>query len=263
MTEMRRASLRTATALFLATIFSYGEATRFTLVNECKHIIWPGIQPGAGHLLLERGGTCLEPQTAKSFEAPVGWSGRIWGRSNCSFDEAGNNGGCTTGDCGGSFFCNGMGGVPPATLIEITLSSSSSCNDSASASTAACSDFYDVSLVDGFNLPVAICPAESGTGNCGLAGCMKDLNELCPAGLRVEEEGRVVGCKSACAAFNSPEYCCTGRYGDPHSCSPNTYSTLFKAACPAAYSYAFDDASSLLTCSAHPHYVITFCPSDA
>ncbi|KAK7830773.1 thaumatin-like protein 1 [Quercus suber] len=25
--------------------------------------------------------------------------------------------------------------------------------------------------------------------------------------------GRVIACKSACLAFNQPQYCCTGNYG--------------------------------------------------
>ncbi|KAH9325627.1 hypothetical protein KI387_005805 [Taxus chinensis] len=262
--RMRMLKLGAAMVLFVVTIFSNGrgvrcqyESRRMTLVNKCKQTVWPGIQPGAGHVVLERGGACLAPETAKSFDAPLGWSGRIWARHNCSFDDSGNNGRCTTGDCGGAFFCNGLGGAPPATLVEITLATSP-CNDSSSS---ACNDFYDVSLVDGYNLPVTICPAEGGSGQCGLAGCSKDLNEVCPRGLAVVEEGQVVACNSACSAFDSPEYCCTGRYGDPHTCAPNVYSTLFKSNCPSAYSYAYDDATSLLTCSGSPHYVITFCPA--
>ncbi|EMS65924.1 hypothetical protein TRIUR3_18424 [Triticum urartu] len=36
---------------------------------------------------------------------------------------------------------------------------------------------------------------------------------------------------------------------------------VFKAACPAAYSYAYDDASSTFTCSGAATYHITFCPA--
>jgi Thaumatin family len=75
--------------------------------------------------------------------APSGWSGRFWGRSGCSFDSSGR-GSCSTGDCGsGEIECKGAGAAPPATLIEFTLDGSDN------------KDFYDVSLVDGYNLPVS------------------------------------------------------------------------------------------------------------
>lgn len=71
---------------------------------------------------------------------PEKWSGRIWGRQGCSFDNDGH-GHCLTGDCNEMLHCRGQGGVPPATVVEMTLGSSSSPLH-----------FYDLSLVDGFNL---------------------------------------------------------------------------------------------------------------
>eukprot|EP01018_Ginkgo_biloba_P033707 Gb_29558 [translate_table: standard] len=214
-------------------------------------MVWPAIQPGAGHPVLEKGGMCLAPGQSKSFSAAPGWSGRFWGRHGCSFDTDGK-GSCSTGDCGG-FYCNGAGGAPPATLVEITLGSPSQSESPSQQ------DFYDVSLVDGYNLPISICP-RGGSGNCGFAGCVTDLNESCPPGLQVKSsEGRVVACKSACFAFKSPEYCCTGTYANPNTCKASLYSRAFKSACPRAYSYAFDDPTSLLTCSG-ADYVVTFCP---
>lgn len=64
-------------------------------------------------------------------------------------------------------------------------------------------DFYDLSLVDGFNLPMKIIP-ESGTYDphassdryyCKQAVCTADLNAQCPAGLRVMQ------LHSYCSAF--------------------------------------------------------------
>ncbi|VAH92392.1 unnamed protein product [Triticum turgidum subsp. durum] len=74
-----------------------------------------------------------------------------------------------------------------------------------------------------------------------------------------DREGRVAGCRSACLAMGSDKYCCTGEYGTPAACKPTMFSHLFKAICPRAYSYAFDDASSLNRCKAN-RYLITFCP---
>ena len=117
-------------------------------------------------------------------------------------------------------------------------------------------DYYDVSLVDGYNLPMMV-DAGGGSGACGSTGCIADLNQQCPNDLRV---GNRVGCKSACEAFQSPEYCCSGAYASPATCKPSVYSQMFKSACPKSYSYAYDDATSTFTCTG-ADYTITFCPS--
>ncbi|MBA0860183.1 hypothetical protein Goshw_014891 [Gossypium schwendimanii] len=121
-------------------------------------------------------------------------------------------------------------------------------------------DFYDVSLVDGYNIAMSITPFK-GSGKCSYAGCVSDLNLMCPVGLQVrsKDNKRVVACKSACFAFNSPRYCCTGTFGNPQSCKPTAYSKIFKAACPKAYSYAYDDPTSIATCT-RGNYLVTFCP---
>ncbi|XP_051113150.1 thaumatin-like protein [Andrographis paniculata] len=219
-----------------------------TVYNHCRYPVWPGIQPTAGKPVLAGGGFNLLPNKWYTLELPPGWSGRIWGRRGCTFDAAGR-GRCATGDCGGALLCNGLGGTPPATLAEITLGGDR--------------DFYDVSLVDGFNLGIAIVPIWGSGGKCGVAGCMRDLNRICPAGLQVRSGRAVVGCKSACLAFKSPRYCCTGSFGTPQSCKPTLYSWIVKAACPRAYSYAYDDPTSIAICTRPPGpatYLLTFCP---
>lgn len=72
--------------------------------------------------------------------------------------------------------------------------------------------------------------------------------------------GGVVACKSACGAFGLAEYCCSGEFANPTTCRPSFYSTIFKRACPTAYSYAFDDGTSTFTCKASD-YSIVFCPT--
>lgn len=119
-------------------------------------------------------------------------------------------------------------------------------------------DFYDVSLVDGYNVAMGV-KATGGTGDCQYAGCVADLNGNCPSELQVKDGDAVVACKSACAAFNTAEFCCTGEHSTPETCPPTQYSAMFKQACPTAYSYAYDDASSTCTCSASDYH-ITFCP---
>ncbi|XAR64105.1 hypothetical protein NMG60_11024316 [Bertholletia excelsa] len=225
-------------------------ATVFTIQNRCGYTIWPGTLSGNGAALLGGGGFALAPGQSMQLPAPAGWSGRFWGRTGCQFDDSGN-GRCGTGDCAGGLRCSG-GGTPPVTLVEFTL---------ASGSDSTGKDFYDVSLVDGYNVGMGVGPSGGGTGDCQYAGCVADLNGGCPPELRVTGAGgAVVACKSACAAFNSSEFCCTGDHATPSTCAPTQYSKMFKNACPTAYSYAYDDASSTCTCSGS-NYLITFCPT--
>ncbi|XP_021910445.1 thaumatin-like protein [Carica papaya] len=221
--------------------------TQLILVNNCKESIWPGLLGNAGHQTPAEGGFLLCSGEQIVLEVPEQWSGRIWPRQGCCFNEKTGKGSCQTGDCAGLLKCQGTGGKPPATLVEMTLGTSKSPIH-----------FYDVSLVDGFNIPVSMAPVGGGVG-CGVAACEADLNVCCPAALAVKREGKVVGCKSACLAARTDRYCCTGEFANPKSCKPSVFARLFKAICPKAYSYAYDDSSSLHTCRA-PRYVITFCP---
>ncbi|EOA35553.1 hypothetical protein CARUB_v10020759mg [Capsella rubella] len=218
----------------------WSESARvFTIVNSCDQKIWPAITPGEN---FNGGGFELKPGQSIVFTAPVGWSGRIWGRTGCNFDSTGT-GTCETGSCGSTLKCSASG-KPPASLAEFTL---------------AALDFYDVSLVDGFNLPMSVNP-RNGKGNCSVAGCVADLRPHCPSELAVKSNGKVISCRSACDVFDRDEYCCRGVYGNPVVCQPTYYSKIFKQACPTAYSYAYDDPTSIFTCSASD-YIITFCSS--
>ncbi|CAI0382618.1 unnamed protein product [Linum tenue] len=153
----------------------------------------------------------------------------MWGRTHCSEDSTGKFS-CLTGDCGsGKIECSGSGAAPPATLA----------------------DFFDVSLVDGYNLPVLVSPQGGSGQNCSSTGCVVDLNGACPSDLKVvSDAGEGVACKSACEAFRQPQYC------------SSSYSLAFKNACPRAYSYAYDDKTSTFTCSS-ADYTITFCPTPS
>ncbi|XP_052172531.1 thaumatin-like protein [Diospyros lotus] len=240
----------TSSSLFFLLLLLYSlsltNGAQLILVNNCNESVWPGILGGSGHPTPRNGGFHMRSGQEMVMDVPEKWSGRIWGRQGCSFDSNGN-GSCETGDCSGLLHCRGLGGVPPATVVEMTLGSSTSPLH-----------FYDVSLVDGFNLPVSMGPVGGGIG-CGVASCEVDLNICCPSALEERRGGKVVGCKSACLAMQSAKYCCTGSYGNRDTCKPTLFAHLFKAICPKAYSYAFDDVSSLNKCRAS-RYVITFCP---
>ena len=77
-------------------------------------------------------------------------------------------------------------------------------------------DFYDVSLVDGYNGGLGV-KALGGSGDCQYAGCVADLKGNCPTELRVMDSGSTVACKSACSALNAPEFCCTADHATPQT----------------------------------------------
>nr|CAB3453845.1 unnamed protein product [Digitaria exilis] len=159
-------------------------AMTFTISNYCPHPIWPGTLAGAGTSQLSTTGFKLDPGQTTQLAAPAGWSGRIWARTGCLFDADGA-GVCQTGDCGGRMECRGAGATPPATLFEVTLDGSGGL------------DFYDVSLVDGYNLPVVAIPRARQGGACNATGCMADLNRSCPKELQVDCGGGAIACRSA------------------------------------------------------------------
>ncbi|XP_078167196.1 pathogenesis-related thaumatin-like protein 3.5 [Carex rostrata] len=240
-------------SLLLSLLVSGVLSASFTFTNNCAYTVWPGLLSGAGTAPLETTGFVLNQGESQTITAPQSWSGRFWGRTLCATNSTTGQFTCGTGDCGsGTVQCSGSGAAPPATLAEFTLDGSGGM------------DFYDVSLVDGYNLPLLIVP-QGGTGTCSSTGCLADLNSACPTSLKVvqdtnEGSSESVACKSACEAFDTPEYCCSGEYGSPSTCKPSSYSQYFKNACPRAYSYAYDDATSTFTCT-DASYTITFCPS--
>ncbi|XP_057803889.1 pathogenesis-related thaumatin-like protein 3.5 [Salvia miltiorrhiza] len=213
------------------------ECTKFTIINNCNETIWPGIHPSN----FSTGGFGLRPNQSAVFSPPPAWHGRIWARTACDFTH---NGTCQTGGCGPSLQCTEPG-QPPASIAEFALGGDI--------------DYYDVSLVDGFNLPLLIVPL-SGKGNCSSAGCDVDLRPDCPPELAMRSGGKVVACRSACNAFDTDEYCCRAAFSTPMACLPTNYSRRFKVACPAAYSFAYDDPTSIVTCSA-ADYMLAFCSS--
>ncbi|XP_054796403.1 pathogenesis-related thaumatin-like protein 3.5 isoform X1 [Prosopis cineraria] len=225
-------------------------STTFTIVNKCEYTVWPGILSNAGVTPLSITGFVLQTGESKTISAPTSWGGRFWGRTLCSQDSSGKLS-CVTGDCSsGKVECAGNGATPPATLAEFTLNGDGGL------------DFFDVSLVDGYNVPMLVVPQGGSGDNCSSTGCVVDLNGACPSELKVTNvDGKQgVACKSACEAFGSPQYCCSGAYATPDTCKPSSYSGIFKSACPRAYSYAYDDKTSTFTCAA-ADYSIIFCPT--
>ncbi|KAK9987802.1 hypothetical protein SO802_028041 [Lithocarpus litseifolius] len=240
-----------ATILTLLT-FSFLSVTEvnsasFKIVNKCRRTIWPGLLSGANTAQLPTTGFTLKPGKSRTLSIPKSWSGRLWARTLC--DSSTGKFTCLTGDCGsGALQCAGGNAKPPATLAEFTLNGDGGL------------DFYDVSLVDGYNLPMLVVPQKGTSGGCGATGCLVDLNGACPTELKVVARGTgSVACRSACEAFGDPRFCCSEAYATPDTCGPSLYSLFFKHACPRAYSYAYDDKTSTFTCP-NADYLIIFCP---
>ncbi|KAM7522216.1 hypothetical protein LguiA_012118 [Lonicera macranthoides] len=235
----------------LLILFSLSKASPpgliLTVVNNCPFTVYPAIQPNSGHPVLERGGFALHSLTHRSFPAPTAhWSGRIWGRTGCT--NANNHFTCATGDCGGRIECDGLGGAAPATLAQFSLHHGHTDLSS-----------YAVSLVDGYNLPMTVTPHE-GRGTCPVVGCRADLLPTCPERLQLRSPaGHVVGCKSACEAINTDEYCCRNHFNSPQTCKGSKFSEFFKHACPATFTYAHDSPSLTHECSSPRELKVIFC----
>ncbi|KAE9552436.1 hypothetical protein FO519_004344 [Halicephalobus sp. NKZ332] len=227
--------------VFLLGILSLSYGTRnIRITNNCRFKVWPGWQGTSG--TPNGGGATLNPGQYVDVGVPDNWTGgRVWARTGCD-----GNFNCETGGCGNSEHCNGRWGEVGVTLAEFGLGQWNGL------------DFYDVSLVDGFNVQVQI-KAYNGEGDCRtIGGCHADIISQCPNELRRNRNGHTVECLSACTAFGKEEYCCTGSHNSAQSCPPTNYSRFFKDRCPTDYSYAFDDATSTFTCK-HANYEVIFC----
>jgi hypothetical protein len=204
------------------------------ITNMCSFPVWADALPTT----TLPGGAPVMLETGQTFSAGVdnGWSGRVWGRF-----------GCTTGT-------NGMLACEddpyPSTLSELTLTSTPGTG----------LDFYDISLVDGFDLPMALIPVGF-TANpahpysCGAPTCSMDLRPECPKPLQdTNAGGQVIVCANdACKVIgmNNP--------ADPSCIYPDSYTMFFKTSCPQAYSYPSDDPTSTFTCMGKDYHVV-FCP---
>jgi hypothetical protein len=224
-----------------------------TFTNKMSETIWVAAAPNAATPLAATGWV-LPAGHSVTISTPNNLNTRFWGRTGCVFNSAGV-GHCQTGDCGGLFQCKGWGTIP-ATLAEVNFDAWDSL------------DFYDVSMVDGSNLPMYINITKSPDGTvdkisqngCVAAGCTKPV--ACPSALDVKAGGAVVGCISACARFGTDQVCCRGQWSSRAACDPSKwpvdYAAVFKKAEPYAYSYVDDDATSVFTCKGECDYRITF-----
>ncbi|EDR10333.1 thaumatin-like protein [Laccaria bicolor S238N-H82] len=238
-------------------------ARTFTVRNACPFTIWPAMFTDlnvAQNVPSFATGWEAGASTQVNFAVPDNWkAGRIWARRDCDFSTNPGPNSCLDGGCNGGLECDPHTGtgVPPATVAEWTLQGDGN------------QDFYDVSLVDGYNLPMRI---DNNVG-CPVADCPVDLGPNCPTPLKgpFDSTGFPVGCKSACNANldgnpGNSANCCSGSHNTAATCPSSgvQFYSYFKGNCPNAYAYAFDESSgtALWTCNSglNADYTLTFCP---
>jgi hypothetical protein len=224
------------------------------MVNRLDQTIWPAIAADPKHPISATGWV-LAPGASLSILIPDHWDVRLWARTGCSFNAAGV-GSCVTSGCG-HFQCGSTWGEFPSTLAEFNLNAWNGM------------DFYDVSLVEGNNLPMWVNSYSGGksqdkidANGCSAAGCTHNANLTCPAKLQRVRDGQVVACLSACLVFSNDQTCCTGAYAPRSACVPSSWpidsAAVFKKAEAFAYSYVDDDATSVLTCTGECNYRVTW-----
>jgi hypothetical protein len=207
--------------------------------NQCSYTIWTL----GGNGMFGGGPLKSGPGTAFVTTFPGGFSGRLWPRSGCN--AGGQN--CTqTGN---------------DTLAEFTLTAGMD------------SDWYDISLVDGFTIPVGIiqlsAPWTMGPGyvpggtldkvtqQCGSPICAADLDPGCHVSQQEKDAtGNVWGCKNGQSS--------NGGAG------PTPVTEYLKMGCPTSYTYPYDDPQSLFLCKSAAQnngvgakdYKIIYCPTQ-
>ncbi|KAL0739952.1 hypothetical protein Bca4012_081465 [Brassica carinata] len=222
----------------------------FTIENKCDYTIWPATYNYQGSV--DTTGFILEKGETRTINTTSSWIGNIWGRTLCDTNSSGGFS-CITGDCeSGEIECS-KPVVPPATLAEFNLAVDGG------------SDYYDVSVINGYNLPVLVTP-ENGT--CKSIGCDVDIKKTCPTELwdnRTDiRSNDPYACETSCQKNQLPELCCVGLYQEegvpPQECKRTIFSETFNRECPGAYSYAYDTNISTFTCPYSSNFLIQFCP---
>ncbi|CAL4951038.1 unnamed protein product [Urochloa decumbens] len=206
-----------------------------SIINRCSYTVWPAAVPVGG-------GVQLDPGKSWTIDMQSATRGSVWPRTGCSFDfENTGRGSCQTGDCGGILTCTSKG-QSPLTLAEFNFGQGGM-------------DVFDISLVDGFNVPMDLLPVPAkGQGEQGCSKgphCTANITSQCPRELKAPG-----GCNNACTVFKQDSYCCNGS----STCKPTNYSRFFKRMCPEAYSYALDSSDTTFTCPSGTNYQVIFCP---
>jgi hypothetical protein len=234
-------------------VFAAGQnanAATFTIANKCNQTVYVGAYTSNG-TQPNGGGWAQAANTSSTITVAATFNGRFWGRKNCNTSTSPYQ--CDTGQCGGTGVqCAGTTGVAGTSLAEFNLDASGT-------------DWYDVSLVDGYDFPIGITPTNAATDPT----CTADVISACPTALQKKNSaGTVVECMSPCSVYNTDQYCCRNAYGTSATCVTSawpapgsTWISTVHADCPHEYAYAYDDPVGLWTTPTGGNYTITFCPN--
>ncbi|TPX40271.1 hypothetical protein CcCBS67573_g10632, partial [Chytriomyces confervae] len=264
------------------------------VVNKCSSTIWPGVtavdgnngQPYFGNAQSSNpAGFELGPGASRQIKLRNNVAAlRLWARTGCRWNSGKFV--CDVGDCGnpnnnfdGS--CYRGGGLGANSLFEITIN-------------AAGHSWYDLSIVDGYTLPISLTLSGSpkqvpgaGAFSCGNPVCRPNFNSCPPELKKYGADGSVIACQSISKAINDDAtldrtgYCCSplnplyksdARIAS-HICYAENkpkplngfgggkrYDQIFKDICPQAYSWEFDDNNSTYECEGTDvTYTVQFC----
>jgi len=204
-------------------------------VNNCTQTIWVGSSGNTGFEGINGGGWEMGAKgtgtDTTTVQVGVGWSGRIWPRTGCTF-QANNlcdgftpcctSGSCLTSDDKTFGLACAQGGIPPVGIIELTLDAVGGLGPY---------DTYDVSFVDGWSESVSI-TAVAGTFNptpdpglqapwCIASGCT--ASPTCPAGLSAGGDSCWSPCQNAvnsgAPADTQNKLCCVCSTTSPVTCN--------------------------------------------
>jgi hypothetical protein len=216
---------------------------RVVFRNDTPETILLGVI-GPTQLMPNTGTWVMKSGDQNYIDIPQAWHGkgltpgpRFWARTGCLYDESSGYAECTTGDCNLAYNCNtsNIAGSAPLSLAEWTFSGPGSTYT-----------YYDVSLVDGYNVSINIQPLNTGNnpgqddrywgmtaGSCGACKSLLGANAsqtTCPprfqynktlplglatlAGKGEENAPMLAGCFSNCGLMEYPN--------TPHSdCVPD------------------------------------------
>ncbi|TFY83991.1 hypothetical protein EWM64_g20 [Hericium alpestre] len=206
-----------------ASLAQKAAARTFTVYNACPFTIWPAM--------------FTDLNVAPNVPAyQTGWEAAAYTAVSFSVPD--------------NWKAGRIWGVPPATVAEWTLQGDGN------------QDFYDVSLVDGYNLPMSI----TNNKGCHVANCAVDLGPNCPDPLKgpFDSTGFPVGCKSACSANLDGNPGMNSYLVSFRADNQSVSHSYFKGNCPNSYAYAYDESSgtAIWTCDSglNADYTLTFCP---
>ena len=147
--------------ILLFAFFRMSLSIELKVESQCPYPIWLATLPNYGISDLADGIVMLNSGSSYPYMIPnIGWAGRFWPKTGC--DSTGYN--CEFGDSIPP--CPDGGCHPPAdTKVEFNFPSQPPSQDS----------WYDISLVDGYSLPMKIVPRGINNGACVPTTCSMSL----------------------------------------------------------------------------------------